>query len=197
MALDVVGSQGIDGTYTVTGTSFNVGTNETNIVVTPSLPTTPPPDLLGTIVIDGIDVTQWFQYTILTIDSASQTVVVYGNATFDIQPGQQIQLINEANTGIFTVNAITYDSSVTTTTLSVAESLVDSIGGWVESLYDLGMHLVFEDHIGVSVGEEATAAVLTTSGSLVGAWDYSGWDTGSFDENVDTVIHLYSNTFTI
>ena len=79
--------------------------------------------------------------------------------------------------------------------IAVASIDNDEGGGWIESYRDQGIRIVFEDTIGVSVGENATGALLLTAGNVMDAWDYPYWDIGSFDEELGTVIHLYSNTF--
>jgi hypothetical protein len=225
----------------------------------------------GYLELTGIDITDWFQYLIKTLDPTIPGIVVNGNAVGDIQSGQQIRIIGTpTNDQTYTIDTPpTFDINTNTTTIPVLESIsygendivelpssttikvlgdsyrfvqgndtiniinstgndgvynVISIsqdtvysvytvspslpnnsptgivqfverGGWIESLRYQGIQIFYEDALGIQIIEDSTAVVLTESGSLIGAWDYSFWDIGSFDESLGTVIHLYSNVF--
>ena len=192
---DITGSDGNDGDYEVASFTYNVGLNRTEIVVkNPDLPVDT--SLHGTFRLEDIDVTGWFQYLIKEANSVTNTFTVWGNATGDVQSGQQFRVMGTSNDGLYTVIASpVYDALTSTTDIAVASIDNDEGGGWIESYRDQGIRIVFEDTIGVSVGENATGALLLTAGNVMDAWDYPYWDIGSFDEELGTVIHLYSNTF--
>lgn len=296
----ISGSLGNDGEYEVAGVSFAAPGSppapETIITLkNPDLPVDPPgsPSLFGSFKLEDIDITDWFQYLIKEAapERGSPSVKVHnifevlGDATGDIQIGQEIRVFGTTNDGIYrvtaaptfntgigspslgttdipvatdflvvnileegspstysfvvtgnytslfsphrrfeivnavggsptnngtyTVGASSYNVTTNKTTITILETIPnvavsgDTVrrtintesGGFLEAHRFYGIRMVFEDTIGVSVGEAAVTAVLTTGGNIVGAWDYPRWDVGSYDENLGTVIHLYSNTF--
>lgn len=206
----ILGSQGNDGEYEVAAVSFAAPGSppapETIVTLkNPDLPVDPPgsPSLLGFFRLEDIDITDWFQYLIKEAKpergSPPVPVIVFeviGDATGDIQVGQEFRVFGTSNNGIYqTTAAPTFDPVSGTTDIPVAAITNNEKGGWLEAHRYFGIRLIFEDQIGVSVGEAAVTAVLTTGGNIVGAWDYPRWDVGSYDENLGTVIHLYSNTF--
>ena len=67
-------------------------------------------------------------------------------------------------------------------------------GGWVEPAFPAGIQLTFEDSLSSTFVENVDATLLLTSGSLIDSWDYNYFDVGSFDEELGTLIHLYSST---
>lgn len=195
--VSIVGSDGNDGNYQINQASYDSSSDQTSITLfNPTIPTEPPDDLHGTLKIDSIDVTNWFQYLITETVSSSNTFKVFGNATQDIQSGQTISVFSTKNNGVYTVQTISYQSSTGLTEIVVDNNVnYNEVGGWIQSYRDTGMSLLFEDVIETAFAEEAEANVLTTAGALVGAWDYDMFDIGSFDESSSTVIHLYSNSF--
>ena len=192
----VIESEGNDGEYEVVSFSYNIGTNESEVILTnPVLPVDPPAGLEGYFKMEDIDITSWYQYLIKEANATTNEFILNGNATADIQMDQQFRVLGTpSNDGIYTVTGIpTFDGL--NTIIPVASIDTTENGGWVESYRDYGIRLILTDQVGVSVGEEAAAVVLTTGGPIIGAWDYDQWDIGSFDESLGTVIHLYSNTF--
>lgn len=229
-----------------------------------------PTSQLGYVELKGIDITNWFQYTVREYNPSTNEILINGSGIGDVQSGQQIRVIGtQFNDSVFTIGLTpTFDPSGYTTipvvetvaygVNSVVElisqtsikvlgdsyrftrsgdtiNIINSVGnngaytvtgtlqdgphtvvdvtpslpnitpdgvmqymergGWIESLRYQGIHIIHEDWIGVSMTEQADAAVLTEGGSVVGSWDYPQWDVGSFDESLGTVIHLYSNVF--
>ena len=191
----ISGSEDNDNEYEIQSVSYNIGPNETTVIFnSPSLLSDPPPGLLGYFILRDIDITNWFQYLIHELNSTTNTIKVFGNATADIQNGQSFRIFGTQNNGIYDViSSPVYDGLHTT--ISVTSVAQDENGGWVESLRDFGMRMLFSDEIGVTTNEEVTALVLSSGSPLVGAWDYPNWDIGGFDEDFGTVIHLYSNVF--
>lgn len=229
-----------------------------------------PATQFGYLELEGIDVTNWFQYLVQEYNPDTNEIIINGNGIGDVQSGQQVRVIGtSANDKVFTIGlAPTFNPNGTTTIpvvetinrasnnvielisstsikvlgdsyrvvsvadvvnitnstgndgtytvtgstqdgvysiINVSPSLPDTSpdgvveymerGGWIESLRFQGIHLIHEDWIGVRVDEIAQAAVMTEGGNIIGAWDYPHWDVGSFDESLETVIHLYSNVF--
>lgn len=207
----ITGSAGNDGDYEIGSFVYNIGLNRTEIALTsdgsPSgLIVDPPgsPQQAGYFTLKNIDVTNWFQYLIKEArperGSPPTPVNVFevnGNATGDVQNGQQFRVMGTTNDGVYTVSSSpTFDPDSGTTDIPVVETIPNTErGGWVESHRDYGIRLILEDHIGISAGEDVTGSVLATAGNLVDAWDYNYWDLGAFDEELGQVIHLYSNTF--
>ncbi len=142
------------------------------------------------------NIDQWFQFAVVYADAMLNTFTLAGDATGDIQPGQQIEIIGAtSNVGIYTVAltgiVITGIYPNIYTTIPVIEPVpVSQTGGYVEPLGALPAGLVFADNVGTVVTETATGEVLTTAGSLIGSWDYPMWDVGGFDENLGTIIIL-------
>lgn len=208
--VSIVGSAGNDGDYEIGSFSYNIGTNRTEIILTstgsPSgLPVDPPgsPQLAGYLRLEQVDITNWFQYLIREArpergspPTPVQVFEVNGNATGDVQSGQQFRVMGTTNDGVYTVpSPPTFDPVSGTTDIPVALIPNNDRGGWIESHRDYGIRLVFEDQIGTQFAENVTSAVLLTSGNIMDAWDYNYWDVGAFDEELGQVIHLYSNTF--
>jgi len=214
----IVGSFSNDGDYEVVSFAYVVtgspSPNRTEIVVRrigspDTLPTDTPgtPPIHGYFELDNLDVTDWFQYRIKEARPSRGTPAieyqlfeVWGNATVDIQSGQQFRVLSTSNDGVYTATTVTYDASAGTTDINVSGGSPEYIannekGGWIESYRDYGIRIVFEDSVGVSVGENATGSLVLTAGNVMDAWDYAYWDVGSWDEDLGTVIYLYSNTF--
>ncbi|MGI0077023.1 MAG: hypothetical protein ACREAU_06430, partial [Nitrosopumilaceae archaeon] len=191
--IDVIGTQGNDGEYNVVSV-VNTGFNQYTITVQEIIPVQPLLET-GVIQLDNLDITNWFQYLITDANATTNIFTLYGNATGDIQNGMEIRVLGTANNnGVYLVTIAPVFNG-THTLVPVNDILVDGQGGFIESVRDYGMRLLFRDTIGVVTTEEATAAVVDTAGSLIGAWDFPYWDTGPFDESIPTVIHLYGNTF--
>jgi len=273
----IIGSAGNDGTYGIVSATYEIAYNRTAIVLTPTLPTDPigSPGLYGILRIDNIDVTSWFQYLIKEMNASSNTILVLGDATTDIQVGQQVRVLGtKVNDGMFTVSgAPVFDNVNEQTTLPVTELVkynestitaiigTDTIrvqgnaaqslegsdvvfissslfndgvyivvgvsydsyydtsditvsggspllnptadgtlmyyqrGGWTEAWRYQGIHLVFEDALGLEAIENVSATIVADGGVLSSSYDYQFWDVGSFDESLATVIRLYSGTF--
>lgn len=207
----IVDSLGNDGDYQVVSTAYNSTYNRTEIELlklSGGSPNTLPVDPIGSpspygfLVLEGADVTNWFQYSLWEarpcIGSPCVNLnafVVYGDATKDIQQSQQFRISGTVNDGLYTASmSPIYNASENTTLIFVVESIAThSYGGWIESARDYGIRLVFEDSVGVSVSENATGAVLELGGNMVGSWDYNYWDIGSWDEDLGTVLNLYSS----
>lgn len=197
-----VGSVNNDGQYEVAYVSFD-GTYSTIGLVNPVLPTSTPAGGHGVLVIENIDVTNWFQYSIreaLPERGSPPTPVtvfeVYGNALHDLQANQQFRVYGTTNDGLYTVSSSpTYNAGTNTTDIPVASITFNEKGGWIESARDTGMHLVFEDSVRANVVEDTIGTLVLTAGSMLDAWDYNYWDVGSWDEDLSTVIYLYSGTF--
>lgn len=214
----VSGTQNNDGTYVVAAPpTYNPTTGTTDIPVS-NIPNTEVGGWVGPIpgssdtpitadatIIENLSfgwgVVDWFQYLIREAkpERGSPAVPVmvfevYGNATNDLQIGQQFRVMGTTNDGVYTVtSALTYNAVTNTTDIPVASIANNERGGWVESYEDYGIRLIFEDNIGVQVSENAESTILLSSGSLLGAWDYPHYDIGSWDETLGTVIYLYSN----
>jgi hypothetical protein len=196
--VNIVGSAGNDNEYEINSFQYLVGTNETEVVVkNPDLLIDTPtsPNLHGYFQLENIDITDWYQYLIADADSTTNTFSVFGNATADVQLGQQFRVFGTTNDGLYTVNAVIYDPLLGITAISVTSIDNDEIGGWIESYRDYGIRLIFEDSVGMSLEETAIGAVLQTGGNIVDSYDYNLWDVGGYDENLQTVIHLYGNSF--
>lgn len=130
----ITGSFGNDGEYEVVSFSFNISgsppLNRTEIVLrrvgSPSdLPTDTPgsPALHGYFQLENIDITSWFQYLIKEVDYATDTFIVHGNATGDVQSGQQFRVFGNTNTGLYTVSSSPiYDPLTNTTDIPVVAS---------------------------------------------------------------------------
>lgn len=200
--VSIVDSNGNDGEYEVAYVSFN-GVNSIVGLVNPVLPTSTSAGEHGVLVIENIDVTNWFQYLIKEAlpERGSPAVPVsvfevYGNALHDLQTNQQFRVYGTANDGLYTVSSSpTYNAATNTTDLPVSSISTNEKGGWIESARDTGIHLVFEDRIEASAEENAVGTLVLTAGNVIGAWDYNYWDIGTWDEGLETVIHLYSGTF--
>jgi hypothetical protein len=202
----IVSSQGNDGEYEVVEFTYNPGPNETAIVVrttgSPStgLPVDPPTGFEGYFQLENVDITSWYQYLIVEAISATNTFVIYGNATSDVQAGTQFRVFGTLNDGVYTVSGAPIYNADNTTSIEVISGSPpaisqDDTGGWIESYRDYGIRLIFEDAIGVDITENVDATLVLTSGSLLGAYDYPYFDIGAFDEDYSTVVHLYGNTF--
>lgn len=206
--VSIVGSEGSpnnNGTYEVVSHYFTPPSGSPSTYGTTTIKLTPALLVMtttgnGFLKIENIDVTNWFQYLIREArpeqgsPPTPATFDVYGNATGDVQSGQQFRVMGTSNDGVYTVTSSpVYDTLTGTTNITVASILHNERGGWIESYRDQGIRLVFEDSIGVGVTENATGAVLETSGNIMDAWDYQFWDVGTFDENLGTIIYLYSS----
>lgn len=193
----ITGSQGNDDNYEIASFSYNGGTNETTITLTnPNLPVDPPSGLEGYFQLEDIDITGWFQYLIKEANSVTNVFTVHGDATTDVQTGAQFRVFGTQNDGLYTVSSSpTYNAIANTTDIPVTSISTDENGGWIESYRDYGIRLVFEDFVGIDIAENANAALIMTSGSLIDSFDYTYFDVGSYDEDVATVLHLYGNNF--
>jgi hypothetical protein len=113
-------------------------------------------------------------------------------------------LNTSATVEILSRSEVDYDGSNTTVALypdltvagnaNTGSPPSNTINGWVEPNNDAVAIIAFADVIGMIVVETADAAVIT-GGSLIGAFDYPYWDVGGYDEDIGTIIHLYSGTF--
>jgi len=199
----VKGTFGIDDEYEHISSVYNIGPNTTDIVVIPSIPIQPDPDDQGVVELTA-DITSWFQYLIKDASVGSNTLTIWGNASVDVQVGTEFRVMAAGlNNGLYRVLSRIVDTSTgpTLTIVTVDPALpymsvvIDGGGGFIESARDYGIRMHFSDALAATVLEDATAVVLTTGGSIVGAWDFPYWDIGSFDESLGTLINLYSNTF--
>lgn len=134
----------------------------------------------------------------------NDTIKTQGSAAMYLQGGNIITVVNSTgNDNSYIVEGVTFDGvfsfiTITTTfpnTTADGDVEFNERGGWIESLRYQGIALRFEDLLHSNISENADAALLLSSGSLVDAWDYSYFDVGGFDEELGTLIHLYSNTF--
>lgn len=135
----------------------------------------------------------WFQYNIVFMDSTLQEIIVYGNALSDVMLGDKVRVMsNTGNSGTYTITGSpTYDPITHKTTIPTSGITIDSFGGVIESYEDFGMHLRFNDIIGVQTFEEATAVLPVTGLSVVGSLDAGPFGIGGLDETLDTIIPLY------
>jgi len=171
----------------------------------------------------GWTVDDWFQYPILSVDLTDNTITVVGDARGDLQIGQDFEILGAydttgsppngsppgiTNNGIYKVridedyrngspirSEVDFDGVNTTITVYPDLETTSIPYGFIEPDNDAQAVIAFSDVIGVVAVETADAVVLQTGGSLIDSWDYPFWDVGSFDENLGTVIHLYSGTF--
>lgn len=51
------------------------------------------------------------------------------------------------------------------------------------------------DTVGVAVIESADAVIAAPAGAIIGGFEIARFDTGSYDENLSVLIHLYGKTF--
>ena len=129
---------------------------------------------------------------VIDADTGTNKFKFWGNATTDIQTGQEIRILGSLNNGIYTVVVSLYNG--TYTEVEVIEPIpVDGAGGYVEPVDDLPMGLTFTDTIGVIVEEVTEAWVLSTGGNITSSFDYGFWDIGGFDESLGTLVRLYSS----
>lgn len=134
------------------------------------------------------NITDWFQYMILSASASSSSFLVAGDATSDIQMGQRLQVIDSTiNSGFYTVsNLIAPVFDGTNTTITVEEAVIDAgWSGFIESDEILPIRLKFADSISMTTTEELGAGII---GDSPGAWDSSYWDIGGYDGNVTNLI---------
>lgn len=126
------------------------------------------------------NITDWFQYYIIKIIDVN-SFSVGGNATGDIQIGQEIRIIGLSdNIGVYTVVTIQYNSNNTIITIfEDLPSLTDI--GYVEPVDILPMRLLFNDNISATVVDDTRGEVLDNSGNIVNSMDYRYFDIGGYD----------------
>lgn len=139
-----------------------------------------------------------------------QNVTPYGSIIDNEMPGIQISLSDTINVtvddtmqvlgspGLFTGISLDFEDVGSPLDFEFGGSpiLIDEfvLGATIEDTsLVIEVTLTFEDFIGVSTTENAEAQVVETSGSLIGSWDFTYWDIGSFDESLGVVLHLYSS----
>jgi hypothetical protein len=127
------------------------------------------------------------------MDATLQEIIVYGNALSDVILGDKIRVLsNTGNSGTYVITSSpTFDSTTNKTTIPTSGITIDSFGGVIESYEDFGMHLRFNDIVGVQTFEEATAVLPVTGLSVVGSLDAGAFGIGGLDETLDTIIPLY------
>ena len=198
--VNILGSDGNDGQYEVTSATYMGGSNRTRIVLHgPEIPNAPTTGLDGTLRLENVDVTDWFQYILKNADSTTEEFIVNGNATGDVASGMQFRVFNNGvNDGLYTSSGVAvYDAVSNCTTIPVTGDITtDLIGGVLQSYRDNGITIFLSDEIGVEkvVEQAQSTAQLSGGGSFVGAWDYPAWDVGAFDEDLGQLINLYDNT---
>jgi len=171
----------------------------------------------------GWTVDDWFQYAILSVDLVDNTITVTGDARGDLQIGQDFEILGAydttgsppngsppgiTNNGLYKVrideeyrngspirSEVDFDGTNTTITVYPDLETTAVPYGFIEPDNNAQAIIAFSDLIGVIAVETADAVVLQTGGAIIDSWDYTFWDVGSFDENLGTVIHLYSGTF--
>jgi len=140
-ALEIIDSEGspnIDGNYTILSVSQD-GSPNSQVVLTVV------ETLLNTGIFGGSPLIgsgkalyqQWYQYMIL--NTTTNTILVYGDATTDIQNGDSIVIVHSDgspnNNGTYTVNgAPVFANGNTTITTIEALTNTGNFGGWVESI---------------------------------------------------------------
>lgn len=188
-----------DTVYEVTGAVYLVGPNVTRVGLhSPNIPNQPDPGLDGVLRLENIDITNWFQYSLKSADSTTEEFIVNGDATGDIFVNAQFRVFgNGANNGIYTAAAAPVFDGICTTIQVIEDITDDVVGGVIESYRDNGIRIALRDEIGVEqIGEVAQGnPQIAGGGSFVGAWDYPFFDTGSWDDELNPLIHLYDNTF--
>lgn len=75
-----------------------------------------PTNNLGILELEGVDITEWFQYLIKSYDAATSTINVIGNAVGVVQMGQQIKIVGSvSNDAVHTISAPpVFDGTMTT-----------------------------------------------------------------------------------
>ena len=205
--ISITGSDSIDGNYIIQSVLFNSSTNNTEILVigennqNVEFEISGTPQILGSMVLENIDITNWFQYLIVESNPSIGSPLiqlngfkVFGNVTNDLQINQQFRVKGTTNDGLYTVSNVLFDPNINISIIQVFETVQNhERGGWIESHRDQGIVLALEDHVGVSVSENATGALMLTSGNFIDAWDYNLWSVGGYDEDLQT-LELYSST---
>lgn len=190
----------------VYGTIFSDSTPYGLIQVTPPANTGTRASASITETIDFAWITdEWWQYMIVGIDPIDMVITVAGNATQDIQLGEELDILNPSSVGTWRVVPFNNGSTIIygpeyligpdqTRFKVIGDPLLLSyVGGFVDSGADeAGVY--FYDTVGISVAEEASAVVIE-SGGTIGSWDYPYWDVYSYDETLGTVVRLYSGSF--
>ena len=164
--------------------------------------------LLGMWQLDNMDVTGWFQYNVIGANVLTDVFVVQGDATSDIQAGQEFRIFGTpGNDGLYMsdigappifdgVNTtiivdVTSKKHIVTSQGLLAGSPVGSPytagGGVLQAARDYGIQIFHRDTIGTSVDEVLDGPVPTEGGNIVGAFDYPGFDQGTFDEDLNVL----------
>ena len=193
---------GTDTIITVVGNITNDSTPYGEIIRETSTVGAPAENLARTSFLETLSlgwvIDSWFSYIILGVNQSTQEFTIAGNALIDVQAGMDIRIVSSpTNNGTYSVQSVTFNG---TNTIVKVNSPIPGpeYGGFLTPDEGLGMvldmKLSFTDTIGVTVTENAEAVVLTEGGSLVGAFDYTFWDVGSYDESLGTTIYLYNNT---
>ncbi len=177
----ISGSVDNDGTYTVSSVTYNNVTNESTIVFVELLPGTNTSPF-GTLYLDQADISQWYQYKLISTDPATNSIYLYGNATSNIQTGNEIRLLGtQSSDGVYTVvSSPVYDS-----TLNLTEIVVNSITnfenkGFVEPARSYQIHVFYTDSIN-SVINDVIEPIVPTTGRTVEGFGSSNFDIDDFD----------------
>lgn len=130
------------------------------------------------------NIIDWFQYYIISFPNVNE-ILVAGNATVDIQVGQQFRIIgNTPNAGVYSVSVTSFGGTNTVVTIN---EIIDplELGGYIEPVDILPIRIILEDTIAVSTIEETSGGLLDTSGNLIESQDFKYFDVGGYDFPTD------------
>lgn len=194
----ITGSTANNGQYVIG--SVNYDDLLVRTCVTFSTPALPSDVVGGSLKIEDVDISQWYQFIIVYADAGDDYFVLQGNATKVIQVGHIIKVVGSpSNDGIYTIGQTPiYDLISKTTVVYVNESVNNTErGGWVEPLryFQHLAQLVLRDRISAHVIDEVVDIAPTTGGMVVDGWDMPMWDLGAWDESLQQNLHVYGQAF--
>lgn len=129
------------------------------------------------------DITEWFQYNIINYPD-SNTIVIIGDATSDIQLNQQVRIFHNVNAGIYTISSINFDGIYTTLTTAEVISQPGILGGFIEPVDILPMSITFNDNISFEMIEDTTGSLLDNT-NMIESPEQRIFDIGGFDYTQD------------
>jgi len=118
-----------------------------------TIPTTPDAQF-GYLELKGIDITNWFQYTVKEYNTTTNEIIINGNGMGDIQSGQQIRVIGtRANDGVFTVGLSPTFGLDGTTTIPVDEVIASATNDIIEFISPTSVKVLGDSYRMVSTGD--------------------------------------------
>jgi hypothetical protein len=143
------------------------------------------------------DITEWFQYSILSITSFAPAdggvIVVHGDSAYlSLPPGQKIRILGLPGfDGVYTVISVIQDTiDPKKWTVAVSGELfgTSGFGGFIEPVAFSSMTLTFRDSVLATATESASTTLSDMP--LIGGYDTGQFDIGPFDENINSSFDL-------